>query len=492
MNHRFRPSSPAAAHAALAFALAATAFACNEGEAKDGPEPLDGGVKKREPTRVLVQPVEARDMAELLETMTRVESEFQVDVVPRASGMVTEILVEEGDVVVEGQVLARLDSRDFKLMVRDAEVALEEAKAMLPGLELSRLEAESRRDGNKLRFEQAQRDHDRNVALNTREDGPSLVSPKDLDASQLAQDTAYAEYQTSELALKRAIIDEENGKTAVDRARLTLDREKLTLSYMEITAPFDGVIAERLIRVGDTVGQEPAFVLTDPDNLRAIFFRPQRELMLFGAPGPAVVENGHTDAPPMHRADRHVVATAEALPGRVFRGVLERVSPTIDAQSGNFRVTVRLDPNAIEGGPGRLLPGMLVRLKIVTERREGARVVHKRALQREGDTSLVFVVRDERAWRVGVEEGLTDDEFVEVIPTGLHELDFGEPVVVVGNRDLEDGSDVRVQAPDEGGTPAGAPDGSAGGDPAATATGSGDEVDDSSTDGGAAAPDSGE
>jgi membrane fusion protein (multidrug efflux system) len=217
-------------------------------------------------------------------------------------------------------------------------------------------------------------------------------------------------------------------------------------------------VAERFCNVGDTCGRpfessgsrsEAAFVLTDPDRLRAVFYRPQRELPLFRADG---AQNGGG------AAELELRVIAEALPGKTFRGVIERIAPTIDPRSGNFRVVARLDPLPVaESQAGseddatpaarnadRLLPGMLVRLAIVTERRPEALVVHKRAIQREGDTSLVYLVRDGKAVRVVVEEGLSDEERVEIKPLDGASVAAGEVVVLVGQRDLEDGAEVAL------------------------------------------------
>lgn len=405
---------------------------------------LEGAVKRREAARVLVEPCQRREMVRVLETTTRVESEHEVEIFPRASGVVTAVLVEEGQAVTEGQVLAVLDSRDMRIAVDDAEVALEEAKAAVPRYELATQEAESRAETAKRSFDQASRDYARNEAIaKAGPNTPALLSPKDLDASRLLRDNAQAEAQNVLFVLSRVRIEEQSSKTAVRRAQLTLDRARLNLSHMEITAPFAGVLAARSIKTGDTLnGAATAFTLTDPTNLRAVFYRPQRELPLFVDERPEGSLSGTNTA----GAEIEIRATAEARPGRTFRGKIERIAPTIDPQSGNFRVTARL-ANAPEGGAGaQLLPGMLVRLAIVTERRPDALVVHKRALRREGDADLVFVVREGRAVRVPVEEGLADDEYVEVLPLGAAHLDPGELVVVVGNRDLEEGAALQIES----------------------------------------------
>jgi membrane fusion protein (multidrug efflux system) len=413
------------------------------------PEALAGAARKREPQRVLVQNAERREMMRVLEATTRVESEHQVEIFARVSGVMTELLVEEGQAVRAGQVLARLDDRDARIAVSEAKVALDEMIANRPKLKLAVEEAQSRLEGLRLSAEQGERDYERHFAIFERGPGQTgLISQTELEAKRLARDTARSQFETQKLTLKLAQADELAGATAVDRAKLNLESAQLTLSFTEVTAPFDGVLAERMCKVGDTCGAAAAvFVITDLSNLRAVFYRPQRELTQFTGAADNRPGNGH-DSGEFElleaSAELEISITAEALPGRRFRGVIERTSPTIDPRSGNFRVTARLEARPESGASGRLLPGMLVRLEIVTERRPDALVVHKRAIQREGDVSLIFVVREGLAYRIPVEEALTDDEFVEVRPVGRHELRAGDAVVVVGHGDLEDAVEVDV------------------------------------------------
>ena len=112
---------------------------------------------------------------------------------------------------------------------------------------------------------------------------------------------------------------------------------------------------------------------------------------------------------------------------------------------GSFRVTVRLGAPLQGPSDARLLPGMLVRLEIVTERHPGALVVPKRALRREGELNLLFLVRDGRARKLEVAEGFSDDASVEVLPKAGTTLEVGARVIVVGNRELEDGAEVQEE-----------------------------------------------
>ncbi len=444
--HQARPSKRFAHRLAVAL-LAASVIAPACQRATESAEADFSAAKKREAARVLVEPLQRREMVRRLETTTRVESESQVQVFPRAGGVVVELSIEEGQPVTAGQVLARLDDRDARLRLDDARSQLADARASGPKLELATREAAARTEGAKRAAEQAQRDHERNLAISKGgPDSPGLISTKDLDASLLALDRARADLATALLAHERAKVEQQNGEHAITRAEVAVSRAELELSFTSLTAPVAGVVAERMIKLGDTVSSAaPAFALTDLTRLRAVFFRPQRELELFasalgpaaGADYPGAAESGGASA----RAELELFATAEALPGKRFPGRIERVAPTIDAASGNFRVTARLEGSSSDGR-ARLLPGMLVRLEIVTERRPDALVAPKRAIQREGDRSTIQVVEAGRAKSVEVLEGLSDDTYVEIEAREAGALAAGQLVIVVGNRDLENGAEV--------------------------------------------------
>ena len=77
---------------------------------------------------VRAEPVIRGTITAFVETHARLEAERWVDVLARTTGLVTKITVEEGDRVVVGQVLARLDQEESKLRIRQVEVALEQAR----------------------------------------------------------------------------------------------------------------------------------------------------------------------------------------------------------------------------------------------------------------------------------------------------------------------------------------------------------------------------
>ena len=147
-----------------------------------------------------------------------IEAFAEADVIAKVSGEVREILVEEGDEVREGQVLARLDGDRLRLELNESEANL-----------------------RKL-----QRDYERNVELKEK----GLISSGDFDKIRYDMEALEASY---------------------NRARLELD-------YTQIRAPLTGVISERYVRRGNTIAiGEPVFRVTSLDPLVAYLFVPERE-----------------------------------------------------------------------------------------------------------------------------------------------------------------------------------------------------------------------
>jgi membrane fusion protein (multidrug efflux system) len=172
-----------------------------------------GGEVEMPKVPVVVDQVRRTDMNSFLEASATLEAEERVEVVAEATGVVAEILVEEGEQVEKGQLLARLAYEELELA---------EARARS---ELERLKAD---------FERSKRLSNEN-----------LIS-KD-------------EFQQIEFDLKRARIDWKQAKLELDRTR--------------IAAPISGTVAERYIRVGSLVNRnEVAYDVVDFASIVAPVF----------------------------------------------------------------------------------------------------------------------------------------------------------------------------------------------------------------------------
>ncbi|QKK01651.1 MAG: efflux RND transporter periplasmic adaptor subunit [Pseudomonadota bacterium] len=329
------------------------ATACGSNEA---PAPNEG---TEDETTVPVEAVAARqDVIEAYYSATAtLEADREAAVVPRVSGRITAIEAEEGDRVSAGDALARIDDERLKL-------------------ELARAEADLRRLRQDL--ERQREMHQRN-----------MISTEAFERLQY-------EFEAQQAAFELA---------------------RLELSYTTITAPIDGVVSERMVKVGNMVSTtEPVFRVTALDPLIATLHVPERELTRLAAGQLATLG-------------------ADAIPGERFTGVIDRISPVIDADSGTFRVTVKLRDDS-----GRLRPGMFGRFDIVYDRREQAVLVPVESVLMEDGEATVFVVANDTAERRSVEVGYRNNGDYE-IEAGIEP---GESVVVTGQASLRSGARVQV------------------------------------------------
>jgi membrane fusion protein (multidrug efflux system) len=284
------------------------------------------------------------------------EAPAEAQVVAKGSGVVLQILVEEGDQVKAGQVLARIDPDR-------------------PRLEMERARASVRKLENNYR------------------------RSKELLASKLVSAEASEQIRYD-----------------LESARASYQLAQLELSHTNIVAPINGVVAQRMIKPGNLIAlNAPAFRIVDISQLEAVLNVPEREL--------ATLKPGM----PLRMI-------ADAVPGRVFEGRVDRISPVVDSGSGTFRVVT-----AFEGG-GLLRPGMFGRIEIVYDQRNDALTMPRIALLDDEGEPAVYVVRDSKAVRTPVELGYVNGELAEV-RAGLVE---GDEVVTAGKVAIRDGSSVEI------------------------------------------------
>lgn len=324
-----------------------------------------GGSSEEAPTEkadapgipVEVTTPERGDVFALYTGTASLETDADALVTAKVGGEVVELLVEEGDAVKAGDVLARLDGDRLRLEMQRAQA------------NLSKLEQE----------------YNRSLQLFDR----GLVS------SGAFEDLKY------ELASLRAVY------------RLS----ELEYEYTWIRAPIDGVVAQRHLRLGNTItANEPAFRVTALDALIAYIHIPEREFRRL-EPG------------------QEAELSLDAIPGQAFRALVKRISPVVDPATGTFKVTMEVpvdDP--------RLKPGMFGRFNIIWDARRDVLLVPRVAVVDDGASDSVFVVTDGTAERRAVRTGYTRGPQVEIV-TGLEE---GEEIVVVGQSGLRDKAKVEV------------------------------------------------
>ena len=202
--------------AALACAL--LLGACAREEAPEEPVAETGEEEEAPPVPVETSSPVRGNIYAIYSGTAPIEAFAEADVIAKVEGEVREILAEEGTEVAKGEVLARLDGDMLRL-------------------ELSESEA---------RLRKLQRDYERNVDLQEK----GLISSGDFDKIRYEMEALEASYNL---------------------ARLELD-------YTQIRAPIDGVIAQRYVKIGNTIRVgEPAFRVTSLDPLVAYLYVPERE-----------------------------------------------------------------------------------------------------------------------------------------------------------------------------------------------------------------------
>ena len=244
-----------------------------------------------------------------------------------------------------------------------------------------------------------------------------------LAEAQAHYDNSQRQYaRTTELARQGGVTDQEleNQRYQLELRTIAVERSRQQLADTEIRSPLTGIVGERAVESGATISANSrVFTVLDPDPLQAVLHVPDaaRRSMSVGR-------------------EVRVMAAGDLR----ARGVISRVSPVVDAESGTVKVTVELAGRGAAAGAGELVPGTFVTVQVPTETRPDVLVVPKRALLLERDQSIVYRVEEGAAVRTPVAVGLSAEDVVE-ITSGLT---AGAVVVTVGQESLRDGAPVRA------------------------------------------------
>ena len=331
----------------------------------------------RPPVAVEVAAASTAEMVESIEVVGTLTPKFQVDVKTEYTGIVTHVYVTEWVRVQRGTALARLDSREDEATVAAAQAALMQAQ---------------------VNRERAEREYQRVVNLK----GVGLATQHSVDDARSARDAAEAAQAATQAQL-RAL-----------QARL----EKLL-----IRAPMSGVVAERLVNVGDLVenmgSPRPLFRIVDNRLLELTLAVPTAKLAAL-------------------RVGQPLTFRTAAFPGRTFEGKLKYINPATEEVSRTVKVIAEV-PNPSE----ELKAGLFAEGEIVTGRRNNVLQVPRSALLTWDvvkQEAAVFVVNGEKVGRRTVKTGKAAGDAVEI--TGG--LTAGETVVTAGGFNLQDGDRIRV------------------------------------------------
>ena len=203
------------------------------------------GGKHIDPTKLAK--VERGDITKSVVATGKITPITKVEIKSKASGIVEKLLVDSGDRVKQGQVLAELDKVEIQAQVNSAKAQLLSSQASLQSAMAD--EKRAAVDAEGVDIPTLQRAYQRAQAMS--EDG--VVSQSTLDDSQRAYIMAVnkRDVARAQLTVNKAKVSQARAQVEKDQASLKQFEEQL--SYTTITAPIDGVVLSRDVEVGDAV-----------------------------------------------------------------------------------------------------------------------------------------------------------------------------------------------------------------------------------------------
>jgi len=365
----------------------------------------------------------------------RVQASMEVDLSFRVAGPLYEFRVKANEEVQKGDVLARIDPRDFESRLEAIRASLAEERARLTAMEVGArpediriLEAELAAAGSRFKESQLQYNREKNLVAK----GASTQSR--MDEAQAALDVARENRRVADEALKvgRAGARKEDIEAQKARIRGLVSSERYATDAVKDTdliAPFSGRIARTYVEnFQDVRAKQKILSLQDVSMVEIVADVPEQIVAV------------------MNRTElAHIAVVFDFLEGREFEAKYSEAEIEADRKTQTFAVTVVMEaPKDV-----KILPGMSATLRV--------RAKDSGAARNEWYVPAAAVMADDSGasfcWRVD-----EDAQTVHPVPVKVGDmrddrilvregLKPGLRIVTAGVRLLEDGMRIRVLAP---------------------------------------------
>jgi membrane fusion protein, multidrug efflux system len=301
----------------------------------------------------------------------------QVDLYAKVNSFVKKLYVDVGSEVKEGDLLATMEAPELQSQLASAESKMKSQEAV---------------------YIASKANYDRVVETSKT---PGTISQNDIDQADARQKSDYAQW---------------------DAAKAEYNEIAETLKYLEIRAPFSGVISMRNVNPGAYVGPSgkgselPLFTLQEQKHMRLVISVPE-------------AYTGYlTD-------NDKVNFTVKALPNRTFAAQVRRLAGALDNHLRSERTEMDVYSN-----DKTLLPGMVAEVELPLPAKDSTFIVPSSAVV--NGTERLFVIRetaDHKAEWVDVQMGRSQGGKTEVFSKGLNE---GDVLVSKGSEEIRDGAQV--------------------------------------------------
>jgi len=362
------------------------------------------GSSKIDPSKLAK--VDKADLAKSVVATGKVEPITKVEVKSKASGIVKKLLVEYGDRVKKGQLLAQLDKEEIQAQVEQSKAALQAAEANLTGAEADYERAKVDAEGPDVPL--LKRSYNR--ALSMQKDG--VVSVSDLDTAEKEYRMAVNKQNVAraQIIVLQAKIAQSQAEVARDRATLNQFQEQL--SYTDIVSPIDGIVLSRDVEVGDAVssilvlGSSATLVMTMGDTTQ-------------------VYVKGKVDESDIGRVylGQPARIKVESFKDKTFNGVVTKISPMGVEKDNVTTFEVRV---SIANAEGQLRAEMTANAEIILEEHKNVLQIPEGAIIYDKDRKASVEVPDAKGKdgkrKVAINIGISNGAKTEVL-NGLKQDD---------------------------------------------------------------------
>jgi HlyD family secretion protein len=362
-----------------------------------------------------------------------VESEAEVNLRAEVPGRILRLLVDEGDRVAPGQVVAELDPREMEAQLALASAELATARARLEeeqaGVVVLRERVRTKIEETRATRDRTAKDLERMRALHAE----GAVARQQVDLAQAEFDVASAAHAAALADRDQVTVKEHQvaaARAAVAQREAQIRLLEVQRSRMTLRSPIAGLVTRRYASQGEVIGLGggmtvtlggPLFTLVD---LNRLFIR-------------ATVDE--YDAR-LVRVGQEVRVNLEVLPGRSLRGRVYKIAPAVSGERQEARTfSIRV---ALEEGKEFLKPGMSADVEVIVARRPNALFVPSQGILERQGKKWVYVVANGRARLTPVRVGESNWNSTEILE-GLRE---GDRVVINADTPgLSDGARVQAQ-----------------------------------------------
>lgn len=347
---------------------------------------------------VEVAPVRRGDIVQTARVTGTVQPGTTVQVMaPLSGGRLEAVLVQMGDRVSQGQVIAELENSDLEVRLAQARAGLEQARTApeQAAARLQQAEAQARLDAANL------------------ERTETLFAQGAASRQQLDMARAAAEASQGELAAARAALA--SAQAGVAAAEAAVRQAEVALENTYIKAPVAGAVAARHLEPGE-VAQGPVVTLVTSDDLQVEIGVAEQDVNYL-------------------RPGKEVRVEIAAAAGETLAGKVASVSPAADEHTRVFQVKI-----ALVKPPAEVKPGMAATVIYTTRQASNALLVPKNAVINRSGQSVVYIVVEGKATGRVVATGIDDGRNIEIVKG----LSGDERIIVKGQDFVNEGQPVEV------------------------------------------------